>query len=200
MKSAKLFFLFMFVIMTITGVLLLKKISLPTPTLTTSSFFNQLMSTIKDAFTVSFDYSIDYSSSNENASSSAEPSIPPTTTPKTTIKPSSSPTTKTQPASSAQSKTCYRYTVPHLDGSSSTKCYSQTDYQSLQNLGARYNSAKSDYNFEISVAEMYAKSSSDFASEFFKKPAEDARARAQAAQNLMGEIALQMYAIEARGW
>jgi len=96
----------------------------------------------------------------------------------------------------SQPTTCYRFTVPHLDGSSSNLCYSQTDYNQLVSLYSQYSSAKANYEFELKVVEMYNESESDF----FQKSAEEAKQKAQQWKDKMGEIALAMYNIEKRGW
>jgi len=93
-------------------------------------------------------------------------------------------------------KSCYRFTVPHLDGSSSALCYSQSDYNQLASLHSQYNSAKANYEFELRVAEMYDDPNSDF----FQQSADEAKQKAQQWKDKMGEIALAMYNIEKRGW
>jgi len=93
-------------------------------------------------------------------------------------------------------KSCYRFTVPHLDGSSSKLCYSQVDYNQLSSLYYQYNSVKGSYEFQLRVAEMY----SDPPSDFFQKSADEAKRKAQEYKDKMGEIALAMYNIELRGY
>lgn len=97
-------------------------------------------------------------------------------------------------SSSAGQITCYRFTAPHLDGSSSNLCYSQADYNQLIPLLSQYNSAKANYEFELRVAQMYADS------DHFRYLSDEAKRKAQEWKDKMGEIALKMYNVESRGW
>lgn len=191
MKSSKVIFAILIAVVLLTGGLLISKIKLPQVSAAPTFTLSQIIDKIKD----SFNYAAQTSTAPANiASPSANPTTSPTPSPKITPNPTLKPTTK--PLSNTQPKTCYRYTVPHLDGSSSTKCYTQADYQALQSLTSQYRSAQSDYSFNSSVAEMYLKDGI----EFFKESGEKAQAKAQEAKDRMGAIALQMYAVESRGW
>ena len=131
------------------------------------------------------------------------PQIPIKSLPQATPKPITKTTTKPlqnlitkNPTPKPVVKSCYRFTVPHLDGSSSNLCYSQTDYNQLFSLYSQYTSAKGSYEYQLRVAEMY----SDPPSEFFQKSADEAKHKAQEYKDKMGEIALAMYNIELRGY
>ncbi|NOY14708.1 MAG: hypothetical protein GXP43_00635, partial [bacterium] len=52
---------------------------------------------------------------------------------------------------------CHRYTVTHLDGSTSTLCYTQSDYNQLLQLGYKLTSAKVFYKFHLKGADSYQK-------------------------------------------
>ncbi len=93
-----------------------------------------------------------------------------------------------------KTNSCYQFTVPHLDGSSSNLCYNQSDYNQLVSLYSQYTSAQANYKFELRVADMYVDS------DHFKHLSDEAKRKAQEWKDKMGQIALQMYNIEKKGW
>lgn len=100
----------------------------------------------------------------------------------------------------SQPLVCNRFTVLHLDGSSSTLCYSSSDFNLLTNMNSKLVSAKSNYNFEKSVYEMYQKAYEKNNSDIYLEPMAKAKEKMQEYQDLIGEISLQMYNIESRGY
>lgn len=108
---------------------------------------------------------------------------------------------KTTKSNNSQPKSCYRFTVPHLDGSSSNLCYSQTDHNQLSSLYSQYSSTKANYDFEVRVAKMYTEAKETAHNPDFYQPSiDEANRKAQEHKDKMGEIALKMYNIESRGW
>lgn len=96
--------------------------------------------------------------------------------------------------------TCLGFTVPHLDGSSSTLCYSQSDYNQLSSLLSQFNQAKSNLSYEERVLRMYQDAQkTSFDPSFYQKYIDEASRKAQEYKDKIGQISLQMYNIESRG-
>jgi hypothetical protein len=84
------------------------------------------------------------------------PTSTPTTAPKTTPqqpKPTDSPAI--QPPTPTEATNCYKYTVQRADGTSSTKCYSPSDYNQLVSLHSQRSSAQLFYDFHIRGVAQY---------------------------------------------
>jgi hypothetical protein len=128
------------------------------------------------------------------------PTIKPTYTPKPTFTPKSK-IEKTYPTiPQNRPATCYRFSIPHLDGSSSTLCYSQTDFNTLQSLSSQLTIARSNLSFEKSVYEMYKRAYDQHPSQMYQDQINKALANIKKYEDQIGEVSLQMYNIEQRGY
>lgn len=203
MKSSKVFFLIILSAFVVSGLILGKKI-LASNSSTPSFSLEKLSNTLKRAFAGGMQFKLDFDTDlspgktlNASPSDELKPTPTPTPSSKTTTKNTPKPTEKPIPPSN---QNCYKYTIPHLDGSSSSLCYSQSDYQSLQTLGNQFISAKNSQEFYLSVANSFYDSADEFGSDFFRKAGDEAKAKADNEQGKVGEISIKMYTIEARGW
>lgn len=105
------------------------------------------------------------------------------------------PTTPAAPA-----RECYRYTITHLDGSTSNLCYSRTDYNSLLNLGGQLSGAKSFYQFHLDGAQRYQDEYDRNHSAIYLDAKASEEQQAKREQEKVGSITLQMQQIEQRGY
>jgi hypothetical protein len=108
------------------------------------------------------------------------------------------PTTQSQPKKTASD--CYRYTVTHLDGSTSNLCYSQADYNQLVSLGYSLSSAKSFYQFHLEGAQKYQEQYDSTGSKIYLDAKASSERDAQREKDKIGQITLQMQEIEKRGY
>lgn len=197
MKNAS-FLIAIFAVLVISGALLIQKVG----KVTANSYLAQINKAFNDISTY-----LENSAKTTSKPQSQAPLFKSDPIPKVTIKNLPQTTTK-PPTRSVQNsttqaatpkpmqKSCYRFTVPHLDGSSSNLCYSQSDYSQLRTLFSQYSSSKANYEFELRVAQMYEESKSDF----FQQSADEAKNKAMEYKDKMGQISLQMYNIESKGW
>lgn len=193
MNSAKAFFILAAIALIISGLLLVKRIDIPTLSL-------QLPDPAKVFENLQTTFEAEIATNSNESSSSATPSTttkPTEETPTQPTKPTLPPPT---PHSIAPIKACVRVVVPHLDGSTSNRCYTPTDAETLRNLVFKYTAAHSSALFYQKVADSYFDNGQQFNSDFFKQAGQEAAAKAEAEKNRVGEISLEMYAIEARGW
>lgn len=197
MKNAS-FLIAIFAVLVISGALLIQKVG----KVTANSYLAQINKAFNDISTYLENSTKTTSKPQSQAPLFTSDPIPIVTIknlPQTTAKP---PTRSVQNSTThtvtpkPMQKSCYRFTVPHLDGSSSNLCYFQNDYSQLRTLFSQYSSAKANYEFELRVAQMYEESKSDF----FQKSADEAKNKAMEYKDKMGQISLQMYNIESKGW
>lgn len=110
------------------------------------------------------------------------------------------PKSQKAPVQPAPLKECYRYTVVHLDGSSSNLCYSKSDYNQLVNLGYNLSSAKTFYDFHKEGAQKYQEEYNATGSKIYLDAKASSERDAQRQQDKIGQITLQMQEIEKRGY
>lgn len=131
------------------------------------------------------------------------PSASTPTSAKTKIKkiPTSKPpsTTKAGPQKSLR-KECYRYTITHLDGSTSTLCYTKSDYNQLVKLGYQLQSAQTFYQFYLDGIKDYQDQYEITHSNIYLDAQESMRRKADREKEKIGEIMLKMQEIEKRGY
>ena len=95
---------------------------------------------------------------------------------------------------------CYRYKIPHLDGSSSNLCYSYEDYQTLQQLGYTYSSAKTFYDFHLKGVVDYQKQYEKTGSSIYLDAKKSQQDKANEQKNIMDSTLAKMYTLEQRGF
>lgn len=99
-----------------------------------------------------------------------------------------------------QPRSCYLYTVTHLDGSTSRLCYSKSDYNQLVNLGYSLSSAKTFYQFQIDGAQRYQDEYDRTKSSVYLDAKASSEQQAQREKDKIGQITGQMQDIERRGY
>lgn len=112
--------------------------------------------------------------------------------------PTATPTTKSKTVIPV--KTCYRYTVVHLDNSKSNLCYSKDDYSVLTNLGSKLSSARSFLQFHLDMVVKYQSEYERTGSSVYLNAKASAEADAARERDKVGIITGQMQEIEKRGW
>ena len=95
---------------------------------------------------------------------------------------------------------CYRYKIPHLDGSSSNLCYSYENYQALQQLGYTYSSAKTFYDFHLKGVADYQKQYEKTGSSMYLDAKKSQQDKANEQKNIMDSTLAKMYTLEQRGF
>ncbi|NOY14630.1 MAG: hypothetical protein GXP43_00225, partial [bacterium] len=95
---------------------------------------------------------------------------------------------------------CHRYTVTHLDGSTSTLCYTQSDYNQLLQLGYKLTSAKVFYKFHLKGADSYQKQYQKTGSDIYLKAKQDSLNQAAQEKAKINAITYKMQEIEKRGF
>ncbi len=95
---------------------------------------------------------------------------------------------------------CYRYTVPHLDGSTSTLCYTKSDYNQLVQLGYQLASAKTFYKFHLEGANTYQKEYEKTQSPIYLEAKKQSLEKANQEKQKITQIIARMQEIEKRGW
>ena len=95
---------------------------------------------------------------------------------------------------------CYRYKIPHLDGSSSNLCYSYEDYQTLQQLGYTYSSAKTFYDFHLKGVADYQNQYEKTGSSIYLDAKKSQQDKANEQKNIMDSTLAKMYTLEQRGF
>ena len=95
---------------------------------------------------------------------------------------------------------CNRYTVTHLDDSTSNLCYSSSDYNQLSNLSNQLLNAKADLEFKQRVYEQSKNAYENWGGDLFKKSMEIDVQKIQPAQDKVGQIVGQMQEVEKRGY
>ena len=95
---------------------------------------------------------------------------------------------------------CYRYKIPHLDGSSSNLCYSYENYQELQQLGYTYSSAKTFYDFHLKGVADYQKQYEKTGSSIYLDAKKNQQDKANEQKNIMDSTLAKMYTLEQRGF
>lgn len=106
----------------------------------------------------------------------------------------------TPPAQTAPVKSCSRATVYHLDGSTSRRCYSQSDANQINNLAGQYQSVQSNIDWQTRIYEQDKWAYETYGGDLFKTSMERHAKDLQAAQAKLGPIVLQMQEIEKRGY
>lgn len=197
MKNFFAFIIFL-VLLISSGTLILAKVANSDFTSRLNESIKNISNTITSTYS-NQEYSKEKLTLNQNNISTDNPS------PKATLSPTKKPIpsllpTITPKKNNSTPVACHRFTITHLDGSTSNLCYSEADYQQLEALARKLQSTKSNYNFENSVYEMYKKSNEESSTDFFEKPMKEAQKKAQSYQDQIGEISLQMYNIESRGY
>ena len=94
---------------------------------------------------------------------------------------------------------CYRYKIPHLDGSSSNLCYTAGDFQTLQNLGYEYSGAKTFYAFHLKGADDYQKQYEKTGSSIYLDAKKSQQDKANEQKAIMDSTLVKMYTIEQKG-
>jgi len=107
---------------------------------------------------------------------------------------------KSTPAQKQPVRECYRYTVTHLDGSTSNLCYSRSDYNQLVNLGYALSSAKTFYQFHQEGAQKYQELYEQTGAKIYLDAKASSERDAQREKDKIGSIILQMQEIEKRGY
>jgi hypothetical protein len=97
-------------------------------------------------------------------------------------------------------KSCYRYKVTHLDGSTSNLCYSKENYNQLVNLGYDYSSAKTFYQFHLDGASDYQAEYDRTKSSIYLDAKASQEAQAAKEKAKMDAIIGQMQVIEKSGF
>lgn len=100
----------------------------------------------------------------------------------------------------APARDCYKYTVPHLDGSSSTLCYSQSDYNQLVSLGYSYSSAKTFYEFHLDGVQDYQAQYEQTGSNIYLDAKASQQREADQSKQKMDAAIGSMQEIEKRGY
>lgn len=95
---------------------------------------------------------------------------------------------------------CNRYTVTHLDGSTSRLCYNQRDYSQLVTVGYKYSSAKSFYEFQLRAADRYQEEYERYGSSVYLDGKARAEADAAEEKQKMESAVAEMQEIEKRGY
>lgn len=106
----------------------------------------------------------------------------------------------TQPKPTQPVVACYRYTVTHLDGSTSNRCYSQGDYNQLVSLGYDLSSAQTFYQFHLDGARGYQDQYDRTKVSMYLDAKASEQQQAQREKDKIGSITLQMQQIEQRGY
>lgn len=101
---------------------------------------------------------------------------------------------------SAPARDCFKYTVPHLDGSSSTLCYSQSDYNQLVSLGYNYSSAKTFYEFHLDGVQDYQAQYEQTGSDIYLDAKASQQREADQSKQKMDAAVGSMQEIEKRGY
>ncbi len=127
------------------------------------------------------------------------PSQPTTSWPSRAPSPFLSPRPKKHYYHPQPASRCWRYTVPHLDGSTSRLCYSRTDYNRLVQLGSQLSSAKTFYRFYLDGIKDYQDQYDITKSKIYLDAQESMRRKAEREKEKISQIILQMQAIEKRG-
>lgn len=104
------------------------------------------------------------------------------------------------PTNSTPKKVCYKFVVPHLDGSSSNLCYTQNDYGQLQSWKSKYSTAKSFYEFNLEAADDYQDEYDRTGSSVYLSGKERALDEAQEEKQKMEAAVYQMQLIESKGF
>ena len=111
-----------------------------------------------------------------------------------------SPKTQNLPIQPPSQKACNRYTVTHLDGSTSNLCYNSFDYNQLSNLGNQLLNDRADLEFKQRVYEQSKSAYENWGGDLFKKSMEINAQKIQPVQDKVGQIVGQMQEIEKRGY
>ncbi|KKT74929.1 MAG: hypothetical protein UX31_C0015G0019 [Candidatus Nomurabacteria bacterium GW2011_GWA1_46_11] len=101
---------------------------------------------------------------------------------------------------SPKRRECYRYTVTHLDASSSSRCYSSSDYNQLVDLGGNLSTAKTFYQFHLDGALRYQDEYGRTRSSIYLDAKASEEHQAQREKDKIGQITGQMQQIEQRGY
>lgn len=94
---------------------------------------------------------------------------------------------------------CNRFTVPHLDGSSSSLCYSAADYNKLVSLKNDYTTAEIFYKFNLDSADKYQREYDRTGAGVYLDGKQSALDDAGVQKQKMDSDLAQMAEIEARG-
>jgi len=97
-------------------------------------------------------------------------------------------------------KDCYRYTVTHLDGSTSDLCYSKADYDQLRSLGYQLSSAQTFYQFHLDAVQNYQDQYEITGSDIYLDAKESAQRSADREKEKMNQAIGKMQEIEQRGY
>lgn len=126
-----------------------------------------------------------------------------TSTPVATIKPKVTSFATFRPVRTSTTnfkKECYRYKVTHLDGSTSYLCYNSADYNQLTDLGYKYSSAKTFYEFHLDGAGDYQAQYDITGSTVYLDAKKSQERQAESEKQKMNSIIGQMQEIEKRGY
>ena len=97
-------------------------------------------------------------------------------------------------------KSCYLATVYHLDGSTSNRCYTQTDAGQIDALAGQYRSVQSNIDWQTRIYEQDKWAFETYGGDLYKTSMERHAKDLQAAKDKLGPIVLSMQEIEKRGW
>lgn len=134
-----------------------------------------------------------------SASATVRPSTRPTSSATPTPKPSLAPKPIATPKVSPP-RECYRYVVTHLDGSTSNRCYLQTDYNQLVDLGYQLSSAKSFYQFFLDGVSRYQQEYEKTGSSIYLDAKASQQAKADSEKVKIDQLNVKMYNLESRGY
>jgi hypothetical protein len=109
-------------------------------------------------------------------------------------------TLKAVPRPAATQRACFRFRVTHLDGSISNLCYSLSDYNTLAELGYKYTSAKTFYEFHLDGAGDYQAQYEITGSSIYLDAKKSQERQAESEKQKMNAIVGQMQEIERRGY
>ncbi len=136
------------------------------------------------------------------ASPKASPVTTPTSKPRQSPAPSVAPKASTIPKTTLteqKKETCQRFLVSHLDGSSSNRCYSQSDYSQLRSLAQQASAAQTFYQFHLDGVARYQALYEESGSSIWLDAKASSQAKADQEKEKIGALHLQMYTIETRG-
>jgi hypothetical protein len=192
--SAKIFVIFMLLILIGAGGLLitkaspLKSIALPELNFDIAKITQHLLSNVEDS-----------NAPKPTLSPTTAPSTTPLISPKTTTKPSSTPPSTIKPTAKpapkkpipTPNKECYRF---------ENKCYSKSDYNQLLDLSFDLSSAKTFYQFHMDGITRYEEEYKKTGSSIYLDAKSSQQSKAEGEKAKIDKINSEMYNIKLRGY
>ena len=118
----------------------------------------------------------------------------------TRANPSPTRTVLAAPTARPTARPCLRFTVLHLDGSSSNLCYSQADYGQLVNLSYDLSSAQTFYKFQLDAVSDYQAEYERTGSAIYLNAKASAQAKADEHKVKIDQTLVKMYNLEQKGY